>query len=110
MDEMAGKFASLQLSKSFDGVAKRIMGDIARVQEELRQIPETDPRREQLEREINQNIEDVTMLTRASTEEISRYLNSIGGNSSGSSSGSSSKRLPQNDDNVGGEKKKRFKD
>jgi DNA-directed RNA polymerase specialized sigma subunit len=110
MDEVTGKLGSLQLSKSLDGVARRLMGDIARALEELRQTPETDPRHEELRQEINQNIEDVAMLASASAEEVKKYLDSKAGNSSSSNSGSSSKRPPQNDDNAGGEKKKRFKD
>lgn len=107
---MTRGLGSLQLSRSFDGVARGLMRDIARAQEELRQTPDTDPRHRELEMEINQNIEDVAMLSSASAEEVKKYLDAQARNSGSSSSGSSSKRPPQNDDNAGGEKKKRSKD
>jgi len=63
-----------------------------------------------LEMKLEQGIEDIAFLTRASAEEIRRYMNAQveNSNSSGSSSGSS-KRSTENDDNTGGDKKKRSK-
>ena len=110
VDKLVKNLGSLHLSTSLDGVAKRFANDLAKVQEELRQTPETDPKYKDLEMKLEQGIEDIAFLTRASAEEIRRYMNAQveNSNSSGSSSGSS-KRSTENDDNTGGDKKKRSK-